>query len=88
MYVKFQAKPTDVVILQVYTSNEDAIGEEKENFYWQLEYVLAGNKRDTDNVIVVGDFNAKLGEECIPDRVGPYRSRTRNDNRERLIACA
>ncbi|XP_063596643.1 uncharacterized protein LOC134773375 [Penaeus indicus] len=69
----------------VYAPNEDSKDEEKDNFYQQLDKVIKENKKSTDHVIIMGDLNAKIGEEKVQQIVGPYGLGSRNNNSERLI---
>src|SRR6476619_6123887 len=54
------------------------------NVYDQLEEIL-GKQRGTDNVIVMGDFNAVVGEGKEGRVVGEFGLEKRNDRSERLI---
>src|SRR6476469_774953 len=84
MVVKVKADPVDIVIVQAYLPTTDYENEEVEKLYDQLEEIL-GKQKGTDNVIVIGDFNAVV-EEGKEDRVvGKFGFGKRNDRGERLI---
>src|SRR6478609_5799263 len=61
MVVKVKADPVDMVIVQAYLQTTDYEDEEVEKLYDQLEKIL-DKQKGTDNVIVMEDFNAVIGE--------------------------
>ena len=61
MVVKVRADPEDMVIVQAYLPAADYEDEGVEKLYDQLEETL-GKQNGTDNVIVMGDFNAVVGQ--------------------------
>src|SRR6478609_3391860 len=84
MVVKIKADLVDMVIVQAYLPTTDYESEEVEKLYDQLEEIL-GKQKGTDNVIVMGEFNAVV-EEGKEDRVvGKFGFGKRNDRGERLI---
>src|SRR6476469_9680538 len=84
MEVKVNANPVDMVIVQAYLPTTDYEDEEVEKLYDQLEEIL-GKQKGTDNVIVMGDFNAAVGEGKEDRVVGKYGLGKRNDKGESLI---
>src|SRR6476661_7368130 len=82
MLVKVKADPVDIV--QAYLPTTDYEDEEVEKLYDQLEEIL-GKQKGTDNVIVMGDFNAVVGEGKEDRVVEKFGLRKRNDRGERLI---
>src|SRR6476661_696398 len=71
MVVKVTADPVDMVIVQAYLSTTDYEDEEVEKLYDQLDEIL-GKQKGTDNVIVMGDFNAVVGEGKEDRVVGKF----------------
>ena len=70
--IKINAKPVDVVLIQVYMPTTEYEDEEIEEMYEQIENIINKQKED-DNIIVRGDFNAVVGEgrdEKIIDKFG------------------
>ena len=61
MVVKVKEDPVDMVIVQAYLPTTDYEDEEVEKLYDQLDEIL-GKQKGTDNVVVMGDFNAVVGE--------------------------
>jgi len=47
---------------------------------------LLGITQDSDNVIIMGDFNAVVGEGKYKQIVGKHRLGTRNNRGERLVS--
>ena len=61
MMVKVSAEPVDMVLIQVYMPTMKYEDEEVEQIYDQIEDIIRRQKVNT-NVIVMGDFNARVGE--------------------------
>ncbi|KAL1447191.1 hypothetical protein WDU94_013942 [Cyamophila willieti] len=86
--VKLDTKPVDTVIIQVYmptaTSQEELI----EDMYIEIQTLLDQIKSE-DNIILMGDWNARVGEGEEAPFVGPFGYGTRNDPGTRLVEfCA
>src|SRR6476469_6250803 len=71
MVVKVKADPVYMVTVQAYLLTTDYEDEEVEKLYDQLEEIL-GKQKGTDNVIVMGDFNAVIGEGKEDRVVGKF----------------
>src|SRR6476469_11239951 len=84
MVVKVKADPVNMVIVQAYLPTTDYEDEQVEKLYDQLEKI-SGKQKGTDNVIVMGDFNAVVGEGKEDGVVGKFGLGKRNDRGERLI---
>src|SRR6476469_1277842 len=69
MVVKVKADPVDMVPAYLRTTNYE--DEEVEKLYEQLEEIL-GKPKGTDYVIVMGDFNAVVGEGKEDRVVGKF----------------
>ena len=76
--MRVEAAPVDIVLLQVYmpTSAED--DEVIEPMYEQIEGLIRQEKA-TDNVIIMGDWNAVVGEGREDREVGDFGLGTRNE---------
>src|SRR6478609_4567543 len=61
MVVKVKTDPVDMVTVQAYLPTTDDEDEEVDKLYDQLEEIL-GKQKGTNDVIVMGDFNAVVGE--------------------------
>ena len=76
------AKPT---VIQVYAPTNDAEDESKEEFYEQLQWEVEAAPRH-DVLIVMGDLNAKIGEDNKgwEKVMGQHGLGRMNENGERL----
>ena len=81
---KIQARPFNIVIIQAYAPTCDHSDEEGEKFYEDLETTLKQTK-STDIKILMGDFNAKVGNTTTSQCVGKYGLGKTNARGERLI---
>ena len=84
MLVKLNAKPFNLSILQVYEPTTDHTDEEVEQFYDDIQMGIGQVKSD-EVLVVMGDFNAKVGSTREDDIVGSYGLGTRNMRGTRLI---
>ena len=82
--IKLNTKPAPLNIIQVYAPTSDCEEEEIESFYNDLQNVK-NRIPSRELCIVMGDFNAKVGEgedkEC---GIGPYGLGIRNDRGDML----
>src|SRR6478609_7612108 len=69
MVVKVRADHVDMVIVQAYLPTADYEDEQVEKLYEQLQKIL-DKQKGTDNVIVMGDFNAVVGEDRVVGKFG------------------
>ena len=81
---KFKGKPFDVVIVQVYAPTSDYEDEEVEKFYSDVDLALKSTK-SSDVLFVMGDWNARVGNERYKDIIGRYGLDEKNERGERFI---
>lgn len=84
--VRFKCKARNLSVIQCYAPTEDADETTKQEFYDQLNNILADTpKRDLK--ILMGDFNAKVGSnnEDIEHVIGNHGIGEMNDNGELLV---
>ncbi|GFO45197.1 craniofacial development protein 2-like protein [Plakobranchus ocellatus] len=69
---KLVTKPLNLRIIQVYAPTSDSEDVEAEKFYEEIEKAK-GYIKSQDIIIVMGDFNGKVGDEIerLEDVVGP-----------------
>ena len=76
------------MIIQVYALTTAADDEEIEQFYEELDNIIKTHKKCRDMLLVIGDYNAKIGEGRDNKTVGPHGLGTRNERGNRLIEFA
>ena len=88
--IRLKASPLNISIIQAYAPTSDYSDEAIEDFYSQLQDVLARVPKK-DFVIVQGDWNAKIGSDAYKDWggvCGPYANTDTNERGERLLEFA
>ena len=83
--IKLFGKQHDVLIFQVYAPTEDSDEEEKEVFYESLSGAIKKHKKFMDQLVIMGDFNAKVGYGVYKKIVGEFAIGERNKNGDSLI---
>ncbi|XP_046392311.1 craniofacial development protein 2-like [Ischnura elegans] len=82
--VKLNTKPKDTIIIQVYMPTTNEGDEEVEKFYDMLIELIDGIKGE-ENVIIMVDWNATVGEGREGMIVGPFVLGKRNERGDRLV---
>lgn len=86
--VKISSTPTDMVIMQVYMPTSGHAEEEIDTIYSQINEALQSVKA-SENLIILGDWNAVVGKGEEQGIVGPYGCGVKNERGEKLIEfCA
>ena len=80
--VRFQGKPFNIIIIQVYAPNSNA--EEAEWFYEDLQDCLELTPKK-DVLFIIGDWNAKVGSQETSGVTGRFGLGMRNEAGQRLI---
>ncbi|NSM56165.1 hypothetical protein HET73_00315 [Wolbachia endosymbiont of Atemnus politus] len=81
---KIAAKPFNLAILQVYAPTSDHDDDEIELFYEKIQSALK-HLKSQDFLIILGDFNAKIGNKPYQNLIGKYGLGERNERGSRLI---
>ena len=82
--VRFQGKPFNITVIQVYAPASNAIEAEIECFYEDLQDLLELTLKK-DILFVIGDWNAKVGSQEIPGVTGKSGLGVQNQAGQRLI---
>ena len=82
--VRFQGKPFNITVIQVYTPTNHAEEAEVEQFYEDLQDVLELTPKK-DVLFVIGDWNVKVGSQETPGVTGKFGLGIRNEAGQRLI---
>ena len=82
--LKIKAKPFDIAIIQTYAPTSSYSDEEIEVHYEEINKMIKEVK-STDVLLVLGDFNAKIGCGSYQDLVGNYGLGERNSRGDRLL---
>ena len=75
--VRFQGKPFNITVIQVYAPTSNAEVAEVERFYENLQdlWELTPKK---DVLFIIGDWNAKAGSQEIPRVTGTFGLEAQN----------
>ncbi|GFO30355.1 craniofacial development protein 2-like [Plakobranchus ocellatus] len=84
LLVKIAGKPVDLKIIQVYAPTANSNDEDLDKFYNDLDTAKT-NCKSQDPLIIMGDFNAKVGTDKVDDIVGKHGLGIRNERGEELI---
>jgi len=69
--VRFQGKPFNITVIQVYASTSNTEETEVEGFYEDLQDLLE-LKPKKDVLFIIGDWNAKVGSQETTGITGKY----------------
>ena len=81
--VYFQGKPFNFTVIQVYVSTSNAEEIEVEWFYKALQDLLELTPKK-DVLLIIGDWNAKVGSQEIPRITGKFGLGVQNEAGQRL----
>ena len=82
--VRFQGKPFNITVIQVYAPSSDTEEAEVERFYEDLQYLLELTPQK-DVLFSIGDSNAKVGSQETPGVTGKFGLGVQNEAGQRLI---
>ena len=82
--VRFQSKPFNITIIQVYAPTSNAEEVEVEDFYEDLQDLLEWTPKK-DVLFIIGDWNAKVGSQETPGVTGKFGVGVQNEAGQRLI---
>ena len=76
--VRFQSKPFNITVIQIYTPTSNAEETEVEWFYEDLQELLE-LKPKKDVLFITGDWNAKVGNQETPGVTGKFGLGVQNE---------
>ena len=82
--VRFQGKPFNITLIQVYAPTSNAEEAEVERFYEDLEDLLELTPKK-DVLFIIGDWNTKVESQETPGVTGKFGLGMRNEAGQRLI---
>ena len=82
--VRFQDKPFNITVIQVYAPTSNTEEGEVEQFYGDLQDLLELTPKK-DVLFIIGDWNAKVGSQETPGVTGKFGLGVQNEAGQRLI---
>ena len=82
--VRFQGKPFNMTVIQVYAPTRNAAEAEDERFHEALQDLLQLTPKK-DVLFIIGDWNAKVGSQETPGVTCKFGLGIRNEAGQRLI---
>ena len=81
--VRLQGKPFNITVIQAYAPTSNAEEAEVERFYEDLQNLLELTPKK-DVLFIIGDWNAKVGNQETPGITGKFRLGVQNEAGQRL----
>ena len=85
--VHFQSKLSNIMVIQVYALTNNAEEAEVERFYEDLQDLLKLTPQ-TDVLFIIGDWNAKVGSQEMPEVTGRFGLGVQNEAGQRIMSSA
>ena len=82
--VRFQGKPFNITVIQVYAPTSNAEEAEVEQFYEDLQNLLELTPKK-DVLFIIRDWNAKVGSQESPRVTGKFGLGVQNKAGQRLV---
>ena len=82
--IRFQGKPFNITVIQVYALTSNAEKAEVERFYEDIQDLLELTPKK-DVLFIIGVWNAKVGSQETPGVTGKFGIGVQNEARQRLI---
>ena len=84
IYIRFQGKPFNITVIQVYAPTNNTEEAEVEQVYEDLRDLLELTTKK-DVLFIIGDWNAKVGSQETPGVTGKFDLGMWNEAGQRLI---
>ena len=82
--VRFQGEPFNITVIQVYAPTSNVEEAEVERLYEDLQDLLELTPKK-DVLLIIGDWNAKVGSQETPGVTGKFGLGIQNEAGQRLI---
>ena len=82
--VRFQGKPFNITVIQVYAPTSNTEEAEVERFYEDLQHLLELTPKK-DVLFNIGDWNARVGSQETPGVTGKFGLGVQNEAGQRLM---
>ncbi|KAI0241965.1 Craniofacial development protein 2, partial [Lamellibrachia satsuma] len=82
--IRLQCKPVNMTVIQIYAPTSTAEDEEIEHFYEMVQKVVDETPKG-DMLHVIGDWNAKVGDEETTGTTGRFGLGERNERGDQLV---
>ena len=82
--IRFQGKPFNITVIQVYAPTSNAEEPEVQWFYEDLQN-LSEVTHKKDALFIIGDWNAKVGNQGRPGVAGKFGLGVENEAGQKLI---
>ena len=83
--VRFQGKPFNIMVIQVYAPTSNAEEAEVEWFYEDLQDLLELTAKKDDVLFIIGDWSAKVGSQETSWVTGKFGLGVKNEAGKRVI---
>ena len=84
MSIRIQGRPFNITIIQVYAPTTNAEETEIDQFYEDLQHLLEMTPKK-DVLLILGDWNAKVGSQEIKGTTGKFGLGVQNEAGQKLI---
>ena len=81
LIVKTRTESQPLNIVTIYAPEDNKAKEERDSFYEKLQNIIESIPQN-DSIIILGDFNARIGNEVIPGVTQRFNENALNDNGE------
>ena len=81
--IRFQGKPFNITVIQVYAPTSNAEEAEGEQFYEDLQDLLELTPKK-EVLFIIGDWNSKVGRQELPGVTGKFGLGIQNEAGQRL----
>ena len=74
-----------MMLVQLYVPNENEKQDEKNRFYERVDQVIEEYRKGREFLVMLGEFNGRVGNNRYEDTVGLFGLGERTDNEEKLV---